>query len=311
MDQLSRNYVRIAEHVKRAVEDGAPIVALESTVIAHGLPHPLNLETALACEAVVRQHGAMPATIGIVEGVPTIGLSEDEIRVFAARQTRDGRVIEKVGLNNLASVTVRGGWGATTVASTLRLAHAACIRVVSTGGIGGVHRGAAQTFDVSADLIALGNTPVICVCAGAKSILDLPKTREYLETIGVPVLGYGTEEFPAFYSRNSGLPVDTRIESPEEAADIAEHHWRVVGGNAVLVCVPVPVEFEIPRSDVERASAEAIETADRQGIRGNTLTPFLLSQLEELTGGDSLAANRALLTNNAEVAARIALSLSR
>ena len=310
MDQLSRNEVRIAEQVKRALEDRAPIVALESTVIAHGLPHPLNLETALASEAVVRQHGAMPATIGIVGGVPTIGLSEDEIRIFAAGQTRDGRVIEKVGLNNLASVTVRGGWGATTVASTLRLAHAANVRVVSTGGIGGVHRGAAQTFDVSADLIALGNTPVICVCAGAKSILDLPKTREYLETIGVPVLGYGTEEFPAFYSRDSGLPVDARIETPEEAADIAERHWRMGGGNAVLVCVPVPVEFEIPGSDIERASAEAIETADRQGIRGKTLTPFLLAQLEELTGGNSLAANRALLTSNAGVAARIALSLS-
>jgi len=310
MDQLSRNEVRIAEQVKRALEDRAPIVALESTVIAHGLPHPLNLETALASEAVVRQHGAMPATIGIVGGVPTIGLSEDEIRIFATGQTRDGRVIEKVGLNNLASVTVRGGWGATTVASTLRLAHAANVRVVSTGGIGGVHRGAAQTFDVSADLIALGNTPVICVCAGAKSILDLPKTREYLETIGVPVLGYGTEEFPAFYSRDSGLPVDARIETPEEAADIAERHWRMGGGNAVLVCVPVPVEFEIPGSDIERASAEAIETADRQGIRGKTLTPFLLAQLEELTGGNSLAANRALLTSNAGVAARIALSLS-
>jgi pseudouridine-5'-phosphate glycosidase len=311
MTYTSPTYLRIAEHVKRKLDEQAPVVALESTVIAHGLPQPINLETALACEAAVREPGATPATIGIIDGVPTIGMSEEEITLFAARTAPDGMPIEKVGLNNLAGVMARGGWGATTVAASLKIAHAAGIRVFSTGGIGGVHRGAAESFDVSADLIALGNTPLICVCAGGKAILDLPKTVEYLETLGVPILGYRTDELPAFYSRGSGLPVDAKVDTPKEAAAIAELHWRIGSSSAVLVCVPVPAEFEIPYAEVEIAIDQALVQAQKQGIRGKALTPFLLSELEKLTGGKTLEANRALLVNNASIAAGIAANLSR
>lgn len=310
MTQTSR-HIRIAEHVKRALEEQAPVVALESTVIAHGLPHPLNFETALACEAAIRERGAMPATIGIVAGIPVAGLTEDELKIFATGHAPNRKAIEKAGLNNLAGVIIRGGWGATTVASTLRLAYAAGIRVFSTGGIGGVHRGASETFDISADLTALGNTPLICVCAGAKAILDLPKTVEHLETMGIPIVGYRTATFPAFFSQSSGLAVDATVLASDEAAELAVRHWRIVAHTAVLMCVPVPVGFEIPLPEVERACSKAIETAKRQGVHGKGLTPFLLSQIKELTGGDTLRANRALLVNNAEVAADIAVSLSR
>lgn len=301
--------LQITEHVSRALKERSPIVSLESTVIAHGLPYPLNLETASACEAAVRRNGATPATIGIIEGVPVIGLSEDEIAVFARQRSPRGRPIEKVGLNNLAAVIIKHGWGATTVASSLRLAHASGIRVFSTGGIGGVHRGASESFDISADLTALGSTPLICVCAGAKAVLDLPKTLEYLESLGVPVLGYGTDECPAFYSRGSGLAVDARVDSPEEAAELAEYHWRLGGATAVLVCVPVPVEFEIPAADIAVVTDEAISKATGEGVRGKAVTPFLLSEMATLTEGRTLTANRALLENNAGIAARIASSL--
>jgi pseudouridine-5'-phosphate glycosidase len=311
MKDSSRTEIRIADHVKEALKGRSPVVALESTVIAHGLPHPLNLETAMACEEAIRQHGGTPATIGIVDGIPTIGLSEDEISRFATGQTADGRRIEKVGLNNLAGVMMKRGWGATTVASTMRLAQAAGIRVFSTGGIGGVHRGGAETLDISADLTALGNTPLICVCAGAKAILDLPKTLEYLETLGVPVIGYGTEEFPAFYSRSSGFAVDVRVETNDEAAEVAERHWRMGGHTAVLVCVPVPGGFDIPVTEITVATDEAMARSASHHVRGKALTPFLLSEMEKLTGGKTLNANRALLVNNAEVAALIASSLDR
>lgn len=287
------------------------MVALESTVIAHGLPYPINLETALACEAAVREQGSTPATIGIIDGVPTVGMNEDEIEQFASRQAPDGSSIEKVGLNNLATVMARGAWGATTVASSLKLAHAAGVRVFSTGGIGGVHRGAANSFDISADLTALGSTPVICVCAGGKAILDLPKTVEHLETLGVPILGYGADEFAAFYSRSSGLPVDARVETAVEAAAIAALHWRTGSSTAVLVCVPVPSEFEIPSAEIEDAIDRAMTASTQQGIRGKAVTPFLLSELEKLTGGKTLEANRALLVNNASIAASIAVNLLR
>ncbi len=310
MKRISRTDISIAENVGRALDERLPVVALESTVIAHGLPHPLNLETAQACEEVIRRHGVTPATIGIVDGVPTIGLTEDQIRRFATGQTPDGRRIEKVGLNNLAGVMLKGGWGATTVAASLRLAHAVGITVFSTGGIGGVHRGVAESLDVSADLTALGNTPLICVCAGAKAILDPPKTVEYLETIGVPIVGYGTDEFPAFYSRASGIPVDVRVETPVEVAELAECHWRMGSSTAVLVCVPVPVEFEIPIAEIAVAVDEAMARAAHQEVRGKPLTPFLLSEMEQLTHGRTLNTNRALLVNNAEAAALIASSLA-
>lgn len=310
MTRTSRNDIRVGEHVKRALYAETPVVALESTVIAHGLPRPINLETALACEEAVRRRGATPATIGIVNGIPTVGLSEDEVRSFATGATPDGRQIEKVGLNNLAAVMMKRGWGATTVASSLRLARVAGIQVFSTGGIGGVHRGAAESLDVSADLTVLGDTPLICVCAGAKAILDLPKTLEYLETLGVPVVGYQTDEFPAFYSRNSGLAVDATVEGPDEAAEVAERHWRMGGGTAVLLCAPAPAEFEIAASAIASALDEAIASAAREGVRGKAVSPFLLAQMEKLTGGKTVETNRALLVNNASVAASVAASLS-
>lgn len=300
--------IRIADNVKRALEGRSPIVALESTVIAHGLPHPLNVETALACEEAVRLNGAIPATIGIVEGVPVIGLSEDNIRVFGEGKSTDGNEIQKVGLDNMAAVMINRSWGATTVASTLKLAHVAGIRVFSTGGIGGVHRGAGDSFDVSADLTALAGTPLVCVCAGAKAVLDLPRTLECLETFGVPTIGYGTDEFPAFYSRSSGHGIDERVDTPEEAAEIAECHWKF-STTAVLVCVPVPAEYEISSSTIETAVDEAMSEAARAGVRGKAVTPFLLSQMERLTEGRTLQTNRTLLVNNARVAARIASSL--
>jgi pseudouridine-5'-phosphate glycosidase len=299
--------IRVADNVKRALEERSPIVALESTVIANGLPYPLNIETALACEEAVRLNGATPATIGIVEGIPIIGLSEDKIRVFGEGKSPDGNAIQKVGLNNLAAVMINRSWGATTVASTLKLAHVAGIRVFSTGGIGGVHRGA-DSFDVSADLTALAGTPLVCVCAGAKAVLDLPKTLECLETFGVPTIGYGTDEFPAFYSRSSGHRIDERVDTPEEAAEIAECHWKF-STTAVLVCVPVPAEYEISSSTIEIAVDEAMSKAARAGVRGKAVTPFLLSQMERLTEGKTLRTNRMLLVNNARVAARIAASL--
>jgi len=303
--------LRIADSVERALADGSPVVALESTVIAHGLPYPINLETALECEEAIRSNGATAATLGIVDGMPTIGLNEDEISIFATGKTRDGRAIDKLSLNNLASVTVSRGWGATTVASSLKLAHAAGIRVFSTGGIGGVHRGAADSFDVSADLTALGNTPMICVSAGAKAILDLPKTIEYLETLGVPVLGFGTRELPAFYSRMSSITLELSVERPEDAVAIAQRHWEMNGATAVLVCVPIPAEFEIPVQEIDAAIEEAIAKAAREGIHGKGVTPFLLSEMTILTNGRTLDANRALLVNNAEVAARIAACFSK
>ena len=311
MEHTPQAGIRIADEVKRALNERRSVVALESTVIAHGLPHPLNLETALACEEAVRRNNGTPATIGIVDGMPTIGLNKDEIGHFATGHAPDGRPIEKVGLNNLGAVMLKRGWGAITVASSLRLANAAGVRVFSTGGIGGVHRGVAETLDISADLTALGNTPLICVCAGAKAILDLPKTIEYLETLGVPIVGYRTEELPAFYSRASGLAVDARVETADEAAELARYHWRMGGRTAVLVCVPVPAEFEMPAAEIAVAVDEAMERAGRQKVRGKRLTPFLLSEMEKLTGGKTLKANRALLVNNAEVAGLIASSLER
>ena len=285
------------------------MVALESTVIAHGLPAPLNLETARACEETIRQRGAEPATIGIVGGTPVVGLSDDELNVFARR---DGdHKIAKVGLNNLAAVMQKREWGATTVGASLRIAHAAGIRVFSTGGIGGVHRGAAETFDISADLTALARIPLVCVCAGAKSILDLPKTLELLETFGVPVIGYRTAEFPAFYSLRSGLQVDATVETPDEAAQVALHHWASGGSGAVLLCVPIPEAFDIPVDEIERATELAIRMAEAQKISGKAVTPFLLSQLEKITAGRTLVANRALLVNNSEVAALVSVSLLR
>jgi len=307
---MNRNIHRIAQEIETAIARNEPIVALESTVIAHGLPHPINLETALGCEQAVRDNNSHPATVGVVAGVPTIGLDRTQIEAFAsAHETSDLR-IEKVGLNNLAGVVSAGGWGATTVATTLKLAHATGIRVFSTGGIGGVHRGAETTFDVSGDLTALANTPIICVCSGAKAILDLPKTIEYLETMGIPAVGYKTNELPSFYSRRSGIPLDLVVDGPRQAADLALRHWELGFFSAVLLCVPPPEDIEISSDKMNRLIEAATGNALREAIRGKALTPFLLSELKRLTNDETLATNRGLLINNAAVAAKVSVELN-
>jgi pseudouridine-5'-phosphate glycosidase len=303
--------IRISDEVARAIASGKPVVALETTVIAHGLPSPLNLETARGCEDVIKREGATPASVAIVDGVPAIGLSGAEMERLAAARDPSGSRVEKVGLNNLAAVMLSRRWGATTVASTLRIARLGGVRVFSTGGIGGVHRRVVDSFDVSADLTALASTQMVCVCAGAKAILDLSKTVEQLETLGVPVVGYRTDEFPAFYSRTSGLTVDVAVATSGEAAEVARNHWATGGRTAVLVCAPVPEEFEIPVDEIERAVEEATLEAARLKVRAKALTPFLLARLEKITEGRTLRANRALLVNNAKIAAQIAASLAQ
>lgn len=282
-----------------ALRDRRPVVALESTVIAHGLPAPENLATALACEAAVREGGALPATMAIIDGRPCIGLDEGQVRELAVR-----RDVAKVNPANMAEVISRGGWGATTVAASLHLAERAGIRVFATGGIGGVHRGAEQSFDISADLLALSRYKVVTVCAGAKAILDLPRTREVLETLGVPVIGYRTDELPAFYSRTSGLSVDRRVDGPEEVAEIARAHWEIGLTTGILVVVPVPREDEIPAEELAAVIDEALSAGS--DLVGKAVTPFLLQRIARQTAGRSLRANMSLLRNNARVAGEIA-----
>jgi len=295
----------ISPAIEAAVHAGRAIVALESTVIAHGLPSPHNLETARACEEEVRQSGALPATIGVVAGQPVIGLDEDQLQTIAVRGD-----VAKVNLANLASVVAEKKWGATTVASSLHLANQAGVKVFATGGIGGAHRGASDTFDISADLTALSRYPMITVCAGAKAILDLPKTMEILETMGVPVIGYRTDELPAFYSRSSGLPLDLRCDEPWQIANIALTHWQVGFTGGVLVVVPLPVEDEVPANELKDVIDGALEAATEQGISGKAVTPFLLSRIAAKTEGRTLRANIALLKNNARVAGAIAVALA-
>lgn len=278
-------------------------MALESTLITHGLPRPRNLEVARAMEATVRESGAVPATAAILGGQMMVGLTEDQLAYLAKAEN-----VRKCSRRDLPIVLARGEDGATTVAGTMIVAQMAGIRVFATGGIGGVHRG--HPFDVSADLTELGRTPVTVVCAGAKAILDLPLTLEVLETQGVPVIGYGVDEFPAFYTRSSGLPVDTRCNTPEEVAAIvrARDALKLPGGT--LVTVPIPEADELPAGEAEAAIIRALTEAEAQGIQGKAVTPFLLARVSELTGEASLRANVTLLLNNARVAAAIALALS-
>lgn len=279
-------------------------VALESTVIAHGLPYPHNVEMALRMEAIVRRENAEPCTVGIIAGRVVVGLSENEIRWLA---TADD--VRKVSWRDLPIVTAQGRHGATTVAATMWLAHRHNLQVFATGGIGGVHRG--DGFDVSTDLEALAQVPMVVVCAGAKAILDLAATREVLETKGVTVVGYQTNEMPAFYSRHSGLPVDIRCDTPAAVADIVQARRKLGLPGATLVTVPIPEDAAIPREEIEPAIEQALEEAQARGLRSAEITPFLLSRLCELTGERSLHANLALLENNARVAAQIACALSR
>ncbi len=298
---LARVYT-LGDEVSRARQMGAPLVALETTVVTHGLPHPRNLELAADMEATVRAHGAVPATIAVLDGKIRVGMTAEELKNLVA-----ARPLRKISRRDFAPALARGESGGTTVAGTMIAAHAAGIRVFATGGIGGVHR--FPPYDVSADLPELAHTPVIVVCAGAKAILDLPATLEMLETWGVPVIGYQTDDFPAFYSRSSGLPVSARAESPAEVAEIARFHWGLGLESAILVTVPPPQASALPADELETAIQQALREAEAQKIRGQASTPFLLARVSELTGQASLRANLDLLLNNARVAAQIAVAL--
>ena len=294
-----REFLNIAPEVDDALRHQRPVVALESTVIAHGLPRPQNLQTAQRLQEVVRETGATPATIAILHGKLTIGLSDDQINALA-----NGSDIRKISTRDI-SIAVAQGWnGATTVASTTWIAHRAGIKVFATGGIGGIHRGSLP--DISADLPELARTPIIVVCSGAKIVLDLPATREWLETHAVTIVGYQCDELPAFYSRKSGLPIDARVESAEDVARIYRAQRELGIESALLVVVPVPAQFEVPAEELQIVLTTALEDAEWKGIAGPALTPFLLSQMAERSGGSTLRANIALLENNARVAGEIA-----
>lgn len=295
--------IRIPDHIRAAIDDRRPVVALESTVISHGLPYPHNLDLARAMEQEVRDQGAQPATIGVVAGTPTVGMSGDDVEQFAQASG-----VLKLSWRDLAYAIALGRDGATTVAGTMALAAAAGVSVFATGGIGGVHRGAETTWDVSADLTELARTPVLVVCAGAKAILDLPATLEYLETAGVPVIGLATDEFPAFYSSSSGLPV-SRVASVAEAAAVWQAH-RALGGGGMLLAVPPPAEVALPRDEVELAIGRALAKAAAAGVRGQAVTPFLLTAVAEETHGESMRTNIALLRQNARVAAQVAKAIA-
>lgn len=294
-----------SEPVAQALAARAPVVALETTVVTHGLPHPDGIAAALALEDEVRQSGATPATIGVLRGAIRIGISREELDELAT--TPD---VCKTNLSNLAAVVASGGLGSTTVAATMWAAHMNGIRVFATGGIGGVHRGADETGDVSSDLTALGRVPVAVVCAGAKAVLDLPRTVEMLETLGVPILGLETDDFPAFYRRSSGLRVDRRVDSIADLAAAVDAHFRLGLGTGVLVANPIPGSAEMPRDLYDQALQAALADMKAEGVRGRAVTPFLLDRLRVLTSGESVRTNLALLLHNARVAARLAAHLA-
>ena len=299
-------YLDIAPEVAGALAAGKPVVALESTIISHGMPYPQNVETALKVEAIVRESGAVPATIAVIKGRLKAGLSAEEIEYLGTEGTK----VNKASRRDLAVLIAKGADGATTVTTTMIIAAMAGIRVFATGGVGGVHRGAETTMDVSADLEELAQTPVMVICAGAKSILDLGLTLEYLETKGVPVIGYGTEELPAFYTRSSGFGVDYRLDTPAElaAAFRAQRDMGLKGG--MLVTNPIPAEYAMDRAVIDQAIDQAIAESREQGIHGKATTPFLLARVKDLTGGDSLESNIQLVYNNARVAAQAAVHLA-
>jgi len=299
MQQLS-SYIILSDEVQTALQEQRPVVALESTVIAHGLPYPANIEVALAMEAMIRSEGAIPATIGIRDGKIKIGLTPEEITRLGTTQH-----VQKVSRRDLAFTLATGQPGATTVAGTMLCAHMAGIHFFATGGIGGVHRGAETSMDISADLTELSRTPVLVVCAGAKSILDLDLTLEYLETLGVPVIGWQTDEFPAFYVRHSGRRLSHRADDVDIIAAIARTQWECHLHGLVVGC-PIPEQYAMDPSPLEAATREALRLASEQGIRGAATTPFLLAHVAKVTEGESIEANKALLINNALWAARFA-----
>ena len=298
-------YLKLSPEVEEALRTGKPVVALESTIISHGMPYPQNVETAYACERVCRENGAVPATCAIIGGKLCAGLTPEEIDYLG----REGVKVTKASRRDLPLLIAKGMDGATTVAATMIVAHMAGIKVFATGGIGGVHRNGQDTMDVSADLDELGKTPMCVVCAGAKAILDLPRTMEYLETKGVPVIGFGTDELPAFYTAKSGIPLTWRVDDPKEVAD-AIHAAEDMGfEGGMLVTVPIPAEWSMDADYINNAIDEALVDADRQGIVGKDTTPFLLKKIKEITGGSSLASNIQLVFNNVKTAARIAAKL--
>lgn len=299
--------LKISEEVRYALEHGKPVVALESTIISHGMPYPDNVKTALTVEKTVRENGAVPATIAIIKGVPTVGLSEEEIEHLG----KEGTKAVKVSRRDIPVVIAKKLDGATTVASTMIFAETAGIKVFATGGIGGVHRGATETMDISADLEELHQTNVTVVCAGAKSILDLGLTLEYLETKGVPVLGYKTDELPAFFTRKSGFKVNYRMDSPEEIAAAVKAKDALGLSGGMLVANPVPEEYSMDPDKIEAVISEAVEEAKALGIAGKKVTPFLLEKIRNVTGGDSLFTNVKLVLNNAALAAKIAVELTK
>jgi pseudouridine-5'-phosphate glycosidase len=297
--------VSVLPKVRSSLSSGGAVVALESTIISHGMPYPQNLQTARALEAVVHSRGAVPATVALVDGVLRAGLDDASLERLA-----EGTDVVKASRRDLPALVAKRATAGTTVAATMFVAHAAGIAVFATGGIGGVHRGAEQTFDVSGDLTELARTPVVVVCAGAKSVLDLPKTLEVLETGAVPVIGMGTGEFPAFYSRSSGLAVDARVDSVAELADVVRAHRHLGFPGGILVANPIPEQDEIPAAEIGPRVDEALADADRLGVSRKDLTPYLLGRLNELTGGRSLTANIALVRSNAALAADLAVALS-
>jgi pseudouridylate synthase len=299
-------FLDIRPEVAKALQKGAPVVALESTVIAHGLPRPQNFQTALEMEEAIREEGAVPATAALLNGRLVLGLSRVEMQQLA-----NSEGVAKVSRRDISAVIKERRLGATTVAGTMFAAVAAGIRIFATGGIGGVHRGGPDSFDVSNDLSELAKSPVGVVCAGAKVILDLPKTLELLETLGVPIVGFGTDELPAFYSRESGLHLDFRVDTPEDAACLLKIQWEMGLHSGVVVANPPPEEAAMPRSQVEEILSRGLERAAREGVRGKAVTPFLLNFLSKESGGRTLQTNIALLIHNAGVAGKIAAAFSR
>lgn len=299
--------VKLSPAVKSAIAKGRPVVALESTIIAHGMPYPQNFEMAQKVEDIIREEGAVSATVAIIKGELRAGLSEEELKLFA----KNGPSIAKVSTRDMPFVVARKLNGATTVASTMRIADMAGIKVFATGGMGGVHRGAESSFDISADLTEFANSNVAVVTAGAKAILDLALTLETLETLGVPVIGFGTDEFPAFYSRLSGFKVPMRCDTPAAVAALMKAKWKMNLKGGIVVANPIPMAAEIPTAEIEPAIKAALAKAKNQGIKGKDTTPFLLRAIAEATLGKSLTANIALVENNARVAAQIAKAYSQ
>lgn len=304
---MLNQYLDVKPEVAEAIKEGRPVVALESTIISHGMPYPENVECARKCEQIIRENGAVPATIAIIGGRLKAGLTDDELEYFGKK----GQAITKASRRDVAALCAKGEDGATTVTTTMMIANMAGIRIFATGGIGGVHRGAQQTFDISADLEELANTPVMVICAGAKAILDLPLTLEYLETHGVPVYGYGTKELPAFYTRHSGLKVDYEFDTPEELAKAFHVQQKLGFKGGILVTNPIPEEYSMDEKVINAAIDEAIKEMDEKGIKGKECTPFLLAKVVEITGGTSLDANRQLVWNNTALAAKVAAAYCR